>query len=283
MDRAASMTGVFSNPLQAGEETDFWSRPLHDPAQQQAQQPQAPIADPFQTEQQPQVQPQPQQNPFGGPVETTPIQQQPVQQQPTQQDPDSQEQLRQLQAEINSMRSQQAAAENQRRYEEEQRKAREERRKALTSGMQQIDSRDDWDDDQKKAAKQVLQQTFDQVNGQVEQEFRQYGERVQGVFQNLTGPLYVAQTLQQAGLPISMMNTVMELGIPPQNLPQAIPALKRMAAEEQQRTQAQASQANAQSAQTGINQVPGYGDSAPTGQAVEKGTTEHLAQLLVGF
>lgn len=262
-----SMQGVYTNPVEGRDETDFWSRPLRS-----AEETPSPIANPD-LEQQPQgeqFQGQPEQQ-----QETTP-------QQP--QDDQTQQQLQMLQQRLMAMEAEKTNAQRQQQFQEEQRRQREQRQSHERNALSAIDRRDDLDDDQKNVIKEEIKTHFNNLNQTYDQQFQQYNNQVEGAFKNLTGPMYVGQVLQNEGIATAKtFERIQEFGISAENLQQALPALKRMAQEDKAQAQNRASDANQQQQQQGMNQVAGYGNSAPTGQQPEPGSFEHLEQMLVGF
>lgn len=279
MDRqTGSLQGVYTNPIQAGEETDFWSRPLS-PADQSP----SPVRDGRESEQHPPQQAeQPEQpfNPFAPQrQETTPEQQA----QPPQPDPRDTE-LAQLRQQYQQMQYERQQEERQRAFAEQQRKTREQRVRHRDQALAAVDQRNDLDDDQKADLKNVIKTNFDNLTSTVDQEFQQYNGQVEGAFKQITGPMFVAQQVQEAGINSPQTwQRIQDFGISAENIQQALPALRKAAESDRQLAQSQASQANAQQQQQGVDTVAGYGTSAPTGAEPEKGSHEHLESLLVGF
>lgn len=268
MDRmTGSLQGVYQNPVQPGDEPDFWSRPLKS-APQHAQPPQEPVADPTQFHPDPQFQ-SPQQPQAGN--ETPPQQPQ----------DDTQQQLMQLRAEFARLQQEKQAAEQQKQWEEHRQQQRSRLTKYREEALTSIQNRDDIDDDTKKVIAQGVRQQIDGLLGEVDTQFNQYNQQVEGAFQQLASPFYIAQVLQQNNLPLSLMEDVAALGIPANALQQAVPKLKEWAEARKTQAQNQASEAARGAAPTA--QVTGYGTSAPSGSEPEPGSSEHLAQLLVGF
>jgi hypothetical protein len=271
MDRmTGSLQGVYQNPVQPGDEPDFWSRPLK-PAQQQAQPAPEPVADPSQYHPDPQFQ-SPQQPQAQQPAGETP---------PQQPQDDTQQQLMQMRAELARIQQEKQAADQQRQWEEHRQQQRTRLTKYREDALSSIQQRDDIDDDTKKVIAQGVREKIDGLLGEVDTQFNQYNQQVEGAFQQLASPFYIAQVLQQNNLPLSLMEDVAALGIPANALPQAVPKLKEWAEARRNQAQTQASEAARGAAPTA--QVTGYGTSAPSGSEPEPGSSEHLAQLLVGF